>query len=220
MSQTQSASRGTAQRRRGVPAWLQGTLAALGLMALTWASIDGTYFVGSRVLKDALNQELTAIARMAAERLDAESHRALVDESQQNGEQYRRVVAPLAEVLAATPHLKYAYTVRPSPEGPRFVVDAAEPVDGDGDGVIDQSGLMELYDEPDPALLAAFEQKKPLVSDEPYTDKWGTFFSAFAPVFASDGPGEPLSGASWLDQESRSRLRPRERRTERHPSTA
>jgi len=206
LSQTQSASRGTALRRRGVPAWLQGTLAALGLMALTWTSIDGTYMVGSRVLKDALNQELTAIARMAAERLDAQSHRTLVDASQQNGEQYRSVVAPLAEVLAATPHLKYAYTVRPSPEGPRFVVDAAEPVDGDSDGVIDQSGLMELYDEPDPALLAAFEQKKPIVSDEPYTDKWGTFFSAFAPVFADDGSFECLVGVDATAEQHLARL--------------
>ncbi len=192
--------------RRGVPAWLQGTLAAFGLMALTWASIDGTYIVGSRVLKDALNDELSAIARMAADRLDAESHRTLVDVSQQNGEQYRRVVAPLAEVLAATPHLKYAYTVRLSPEGPRFVVDAAEPIDGDGDGVVDQSGLTELYDEPDPALLAAFEQRTPIVSNKPYTDKWGTFFSAFAPVFAPDGSLECLVGVDATAEQHLVRL--------------
>ena len=163
-------------------------------MALTWLAVDGTYAVGSRVLKDALDEELTTIATLAAHRLDAEGHRALVDPTQQNGAEYRKVVAPLADTLHASGLLKYAYTVRMSPEGPRFIVDAAEPIDSDGDGVIDQSKLLELYEDPDPEMLRAFEAKKPLVSTAPYTDKWGTFISAFAPVFAADGSFECLVG--------------------------
>ncbi|MBY0113667.1 MAG: response regulator [Phycisphaerales bacterium] len=163
-------------------------------MTLTWLSVDGTFSVGSRVLKDALDEELATIATLAAQRLDAEAHRSLVDPKQQNSAEYQRVVSPLAATLRASALLKYAYTVRMSPEGPRFIVDAAEPIDSDGDGVIDQSSLLELYEDPDPEMLRAFETKKPLVSHAPFTDKWGTFISAFAPVFAADGSFECLVG--------------------------
>ena len=169
-------------------------MAAAGLLTLTWASVEGTYAVGSRVLKDALREELSTIAVLAAQRLDADGHRALTEPEQQNGAAYRRVVEPLAELLRATPNLKYVYTVRPSADGPRFVVDAAEPVDSDGDGVIDQSALNELYEDPDPSMVRAIETRKPLASDEPYTDKWGTFISAFAPAFAPDGSFECIVG--------------------------
>lgn len=177
-----------------MPAWVHGTAAAIGLMVLTWFSVDGTFYVGSKVLKEALNEELTTIAILTAQRLDAEAHHQLNAPEQQNGPDYMRVVAPLAASLKATPNLKYIYTFRSSPEGPRFVVDAAEPIDSDNDGVIDQSGLTELYEEPDPAMLQAFATQKPLVSDSPYTDKWGTFISAFAPVFRADGTLECLVG--------------------------
>jgi signal transduction histidine kinase len=43
-------------------------------------------------------------------------------------------------------------------------------------------------------MTHAFEAKKPLVSDAPYTDKWGTFISAFAPVFHPGGTFECLVG--------------------------
>jgi hypothetical protein len=125
-------------------------MAAIGLMVLTWFSVDATYYTGSRVLKGALDEELTTVAILASQRLDAEAHLQLVTPEQQNGPEYKRVVAPLADALRATPNLKYIYTLRESPEGPRFVVDAAEPIDSDGAGVIDQSALAELYEEPDP----------------------------------------------------------------------
>jgi signal transduction histidine kinase/ActR/RegA family two-component response regulator len=65
---------------------------------------------------------------------------------------------------------------------------------------------MELYEEPDPAMLEAFAKKVPSVSAEPYTDKWGTFVSAFSPVFAADGSFECLVGVDATAEHHLARL--------------
>ncbi|HEX8875409.1 MAG TPA: ATP-binding protein [Phycisphaerales bacterium] len=185
---------------------MQGTLAALGLMLITGVTVDTTFQVGSGVLKEALDEELSTIAQLTAQRLDADAHRKLTHPDQLNGPAYKHVVEPLAQALRATPHLKYVYTARSSPEGPRFVVDAAEPRDTDGDGVIDQSALLELYENPDPAMVRALQTRSPVVSEEPYSDKWGTFISAFAPSFASDGSFECIVGVDATAEHHLGRL--------------
>lgn len=149
---------------------------------------------GRRVVKETLNEELSAMARLAADRLDVVGHAMLVDDSQQNGEAYRRVVAPFREMLRAVPEFRYIYTLRPTPEGLRFIADAAEPIDSDKDGVIDQATLGEACDEPDEAMARALRDREVTISDVPYTDKWGSFISAYAPVFNAEGDIECLVG--------------------------
>jgi len=134
------------------------------------------------------------LARLAAAQIDPSAHAALTDPAEQNGEAYRVVVAPLREMLAAAPTVRYIYTVRHSPQGPRFVVDAADPVDADGDGVIDQSALGELYIEADPTMKRALATGEAAVTPEPYVDRWGAFVSAYAPVFRADGTLECIVG--------------------------
>ena len=150
----------------------------LGAFACEWA----LYVTARTVLRDTINEEMLATGRLAAGRLDVPAHARIAREDQLNDPDYVAVVAPFREMLQALPHIRYIYTARMSAEGVRFAVDAALPIDSDGDGVIDQAVLGELYEEPDPALLACFESGGPTLSAEPYTDKWGTFMSSFTPV--------------------------------------
>ncbi|MBS0197624.1 MAG: PAS domain S-box protein [Planctomycetes bacterium] len=177
-------------------------MAGLVIVALGAVSLSAAWVMGGRAFRSALDEELTTVAAIAAQRIDAAAHSHLTDVAQMNGPEYARVVAPLRELITATRSLKYLYTVRNSPEGPRFVVDAADPGDHDGDGVDDQSHLNELYEDPDPAMLTALATGEATVSAQPYTDKWGTFVSAFAPVRAADGSiecfvGVDMSAASF-----------------------
>ncbi len=190
---TRAGSRASAARR-DIPAWVKGVVAGLVIVALGAVSLSAAWIMGGRAFRSALDEELTTIAAIAAKRIDAAAHARLTEPDQMNGPEYALVVAPLRELRTVTPSLKYLYTVRNSPEGPRFVVDAADPGDHDGDGVDDQSHLNELYEDPDPAMLTALATGEATVSAAPYTDKWGTFVSAFAPIRVADGSIECFVG--------------------------
>ncbi|MBE2216450.1 MAG: response regulator [Opitutaceae bacterium] len=176
--------------RPGVMALLAATAFLLGAFACEWA----LYLTARQVLRDTINEEMLATARLAAGRLDVAAHAKIVDAAQLNDPDYVAVVAPLREMLRALPHIRYIYTARTSPDGIRFAVDAAQPVDADGDGVIDQAVLGEIYEDPDPAMAECFRRGEPTLSASPYADKWGTFMSAFMPVHDAAGRLECVIG--------------------------
>lgn len=147
-----------------------------------------------KVLKETLDEELATVVQIAAKRLDWSLHRELQDPAQQNGETYMKVVQPFQDLLESAPSIRFIYTVRMVEGNPVFITDAAKPIDEDGDGVIDQAGLGEVYEDPEPAMLKAFESRRVTVSDSCYEDKWGSFVSAYAPVFDSEGEFECLVG--------------------------
>jgi len=189
ITSTRSSERGLFTR----PAVLAAATAIaflLGAFACEWA----LYLTAKRVLRDTINEEMLSTGRLAAGRLDVARHATLVREDQLNDPDYTAVVEPFREMLRALPHIRYIYTARMSTEGVRFGVDAALPVDADGDGVIDQATLGEIYEDPDPAILASLEQGRPTLSEEPYTDKWGTFMSSFTPVRDAAGRVECVIG--------------------------
>jgi PAS domain S-box-containing protein len=176
------------------PPWLYGCAAALSAFVLAVVSLYSVSEVSTRVLKATVDEQLLSMATLCASLIDADKHSTLQAPEQQNGETYEAVVSPLRAMVKATPQIKYVYTVRMAADGPRFGVDAAEAVDGDGDGVIDQAGLNEFYEDPDETLLAAFATKAARVCERPFTDKWGTFMSGFAPVRTADGRFECIVG--------------------------
>ncbi len=173
---------------------LQASAVSLCFLLCAFLSEWNSFQTARRVLRQTVDEQLGSVALLAAQRLDARLHSTLTQTNQQNGRDYLNVVTPLREMLKVCPDIKYLYTVRPSPEGPRFAVDAALPMDLDQDGVLDQAQLMELYESPDPAMLEALSRQTPTITHEPFTDKWGTFISAFAPVKNAAGEMECVLG--------------------------
>lgn len=171
-------------------ALLVGAISFALIVSCLWISDS----VSRAVLRETVDESMVALVKLAAQHLDAQAHAKLTDPAQQNGPEYLAVVAPLRALLAAAPQYKYIYTIRDSPEGPRFGVDAAEPVDKDGDGVIDQAKLSERYPEADPYMLRALRTGSILVTPTPFQDRWGSFISAYAPVYRADGSMECIVG--------------------------
>jgi len=195
-----------ARRRLTDVPFVQGVLGALAILAVIAGCVLVAHDVARNVVKETLDEDLQSVAMLAAQSIDAQTHRELTDSAQQNGELYLRVVELLRDILKATPRFKYIYTARLVGDEVVFVVDAADPVDGDGDGVIDQATLGEVYEDPDPVMLDCFRTGSVVVSNEPYTDKWGTFISAFAPVRAPDGSIECVVGLDSTAETYLSRL--------------
>jgi signal transduction histidine kinase/ActR/RegA family two-component response regulator len=146
----------------------------------------------SRILLDFSRHNLLELAKLGASSMDAASHHRVVAIDDAD---YRRSMEPLLRLRRAVPELYYAYTLVESPQGPRFVLDSSYYLDNPNDyGELAAPGV--LYDEAPEALTEAFSTRRAVVATTPYTDRWGTFVSAFAPFFNGDGT---LAGVVGLD---------------------
>ena len=79
--------------------------------------------------------------------------------------------------------LAYLYTMRPLGEDLEFVLDTGDDPRLEED---DDNGFT-IYDDAPEEAFAAIESGELVVTDEPYTDEWGTFLSAYLPLRNSSG---------------------------------
>jgi len=175
-------------------------------LILSAACLLQMHHTAKEASRETVREEMLHIARLAASRVDAARHARVRTAGDQDSDDYRAIIADLRALRDAAEGVRYVYTVSASPEGPRFVVDAAEPVDGDGDGVIDQAGLGELYEGSDDEMAEALATSTPQVTPEPATDKWGTWISAYAPVLGEGGHLECIVGVDMSAQAFSERL--------------
>jgi GAF domain-containing protein/HAMP domain-containing protein len=118
---------------------------------------------------------------------------AAITALQQNGDEFETIASasdPLYEefrlqnlaILRSDPDFIFVYTMRKDELGIYFVVDGNEP-DAEGFSVYG-----ERYLEPSPLLTENFDSlSAPIVEPEIYTDEYGSFLSAYAPIRTSDG---------------------------------
>lgn len=112
---------------------------------------------------------------------------------QQNGDDFEKITSandPLYEefrlqnlaILQSDPDFIFVYTMRKDDDGIYFVVDGNE-LNAEG-----FSAYGERYLEPTSLLTENFESMlRPVAEPEIYTDEYGSFLSAYAPIRASDG---------------------------------
>ena len=112
---------------------------------------------------------------------------------QQNGDEFEEISSaedPLYEkfriqnlkIRYSNDDFIFLYTMRKDAQGIYFVVDAGEP----GEENIAPYG--EPYTNPSPLLLANFDTlTEPIADADIYTDEYGSFLSAYAPIFNSSG---------------------------------
>ncbi len=131
--------------------------------------------------------ELRNVATIAARFVDPVAHARFRSPSQEGDSAYLAAVEPLARILAADPSLKFIYTMVMEPDGIHFVLDPTPEGDSDSDGTDDKSHILQAYPEASPACRRAFATGKASNDEAPYTDAWGTFYSAYCPIFAADG---------------------------------
>jgi diguanylate cyclase (GGDEF)-like protein/PAS domain S-box-containing protein len=166
---------------------LDAVAAALGALAAAVIGIGGVWWTTTSRLRVEMRESLIQVARAAAAVVDADLHRTITTPAQIDGDDYNRCIAPLRAIYARVVGVKYLYTVVLNGNDVRFVLDTAQPGDNDGDGVEDRSGVWEVYDDADPVMRAVLGGGPAAATDTPYTDKWGTFFTACAPLVDSSG---------------------------------
>lgn len=102
-------------------------------------------------------------------------------------ESYQKVVAELRRIRDNSTGLRYVYTMRKNDEGKIvFIADAEESEEN-------RSHPGDVYEESTPTLEKSIEGvDKPVVENDFYTDQWGTFLSAYAPIRTPDGKFDGL----------------------------
>ncbi len=154
-------------------------------------------------LRNEIRQRLTSITKIAALQQDGD---LLTSITSGTDEYYQKLNAINLKIKDADPDLVFVYTMRKNDEGIYFVVDANRPGDED------ISAFGEYYQEPGPALADNFNSMtETIIEPEFYTDEYGTFLSAYTPIFSSTNENVGVLGldinASKVVEKERAFLR-------------
>ncbi len=181
--------------------------AGLASFAISASALVITYRVAHRSLQIQIRSHLADVAAFAATTLDTTPGGGVLTPGPPDSPGYRRVTEPLLRLRRTVPDLYYAYTLVPSPAGFRFGVDSSAFIRNPGDDTpIAEPG--ELYDDAPAGVDRAFRSGRVAVSRVPYTDKWGTFLSAFAPLRDDRGRTVGLVGVDLSMESLDGLLRP------------
>lgn len=173
----------------------EAALTGLSIFAVAATGLIVTYTTARASLLAQIRTQIRQSAALAASDMDPQLHATLTRPEQMDGADYRRAATPLLHLRQAVPEITYAYTLIPGPTGPRFVLDSSRFIRNPGDTSA-VAGIGEVYAEAPEAALAALRSGQTTVSRSPYTDRWGTFLSGYAPF---RDPSGRVAGVVGID---------------------
>lgn len=159
------------------------TIFFVGLTALA-------YFANTRAqLRQDIQERLHDIAAVGTLQIDGDAHALLTEPTQEGNATYLKLKRTLQQIRDSSTDIRFVYTMRQTANGDiMFVVDAEESEE-------DISHLGDIYDDAGPLLRESFATlQEPVVEPDFYTDKRGTWLTAYAPFYRSDGQREGIVG--------------------------
>jgi GAF domain-containing protein/HAMP domain-containing protein len=170
---------------------------AISLSLLTFVAVGISlfiYYLNYRAqLESDLKQRLVNIVTLAA--LQQNGDKFVTIQSPDDPE-FDRVRLQNLRIRNSDPGLRFVYTMRYDDQGLYFVVDAVTP------GEAGASPYGTRYFEPGPVLAANYKtMTRPMVESTFYTDEYGTFISAYAPFYKSNGSFAGIIAADITAQE-------------------
>lgn len=151
---------------------LSGILISAFVIAFLYNNFKST-------LREELRNRLVSITTIAALQQDGDT---LLKVSARDDEYYKRINEQNLKIRNSDPDLVYVYTMRRDDRGIYFIVDANQPGD---EGVAD---FGQPYEEPGPTLEENFNTiNSTIIEPDFYTDEFGKFLSAYAPIYTSSG---------------------------------
>ncbi|GAB4459622.1 MAG: hypothetical protein Kow0070_14830 [Anaerolineales bacterium] len=155
----------------------------------------------NNLLREKRNK-LTAIAANAALQINGDLHAQLQTPADMRTDAYRELQAKGFAIAATDPEILYVYTMRKNMVGKiYFVLDAGHDP-GASPEEYQPVGIGTAYESPSGFLLENFDTlRAPAVETEFYTDEFGTYLTAYAPFYRSDGQLEGIVGVDILAQD-------------------
>lgn len=146
--------------------------------------------------------KLSAIVANAALQIDGDAHAQLQTAADMQTETYRALQNKAFAIAATDPEILYVYTMRKNQDGKiYFVLDAGhEP--GAAAEQYQPVEIGTLYEKPSALLIENFKDiNAPIVEPVFYTDEFGTYLTAYAPLYRSDGQFEGIVAVDILAQD-------------------
>ncbi len=169
------------------------TLVAIGFSVLAIVAIaivtTVLFFNFRNEIREDVRQRLRNMVSIAALQQDGDLHAEIQNPGDENSEAYQAIKGNNFAILATDPDIAYIYTMRSDEQGNiYFVVDTGPPG-------ADTAAALEPYPDAGEALAANFVLLEETIAEvDPYTDEFGTFYSAYAPFYRSDGTREGVIG--------------------------
>jgi len=159
-------------------------------LAVFLAIFSTTYFIYRHALaaqKGEIREGLVRTGKVLAAFVDGDAHKNFVSPDQEQTDAYKQALLPFQQVLKADSSIAFVYTAIMKDGKVHFILDPTPSGDSDGDGIDDKAHIMEEYTEAREDIIRALEEKIMVTSQEPYTDRWGSFVSGYIPFYDSDG---------------------------------
>jgi len=163
------------------------------------------YINFQRELRESLRHRLENITTIAALQQNGDD---LIRVESSGDEFFNRIHERNVRIKQSDPELRFVYTMRQDEQGIYFIVDARLSPE---EPLISEFG--DRYAQPSDLLSTNFNAMGgTLIEPDFYTDEFGTFLSAYAPIYTSDGAqvgvlGIDISANTILAQERRFLLR-------------
>ncbi len=164
--------------------WFQplrnGVFSALLIFFIAGITGGAVYYKASQALKKEVQANQLSLTKMAANLVDGNLHNQITEPDQKYSDIYEKARAPFFALLKGNPNLAFIYTVILRDEKIYFILDSKIIKPGEED---DTSDVMEEYEGASDVMKKALATRTAFVEDEAYTDEWGTFLSAYAPIY-------------------------------------
>ncbi len=172
-----------------------GLAVAIIIVAIAAVGQHTLYRQARHALDVEVKSRLLGLAAAASFLVEGDQHLRF-RQGEENTPRYQRAVEPLARFQRIYADIRYIYTFTERDGKIYFLLDPTPPGDHDGDGVEDKSYLWEEYPEAGTGMFATLRTGRLQVDPIPTTDRWGTFWSAYAPI--RDRQGQ-VRGAVGVD---------------------
>jgi class 3 adenylate cyclase len=169
-------------------------LAAFAGIAVAVSLVIGvaTAWIVGDFVRDEFRLRLSDLTATGASQIDAVRHQRLQKPEDEQGADYLAIQDQLRTLRDSGTNIRFVYTLRRQQDGQlAFVVDAEQ-------DPAERSALGDIYADTTPLMHQAFDlprgSTRSLVERHFYTDAWGTWMSAYAPLYRPDGRVEAVLG--------------------------
>lgn len=181
---------------------------ALLCMLVSICGLLIVYYLSDRALVSGLRSHLEDLASITANQINSDAHLQLAEKSTVPGSPaYTEAAAPLLRLREEVTEIYYAYTLTFVNGEPVFVLDSTYYIKNQGDSS-EAAMPGEVYEDAPEALFSAWENNRVTSNATPYTDRWGTFLSAFAPINDANGKVAGLVGVDISMRQLAARQKP------------
>ncbi|ESQ74504.1 methyl-accepting chemotaxis protein [Asticcacaulis sp. AC402] len=170
-------------------AFRDGLFTALLILGVAVAASLAVYVTAAGAMKSQIQGSLAGLAGTAAKAVNGDGFVTLTSPDQTSDPAYTTILSRFKTMTEGDPQISDVYAMIQSTDGKIYFIVDTQVAEGQT-----PAGIMEVYDDASPILIEAFATGKAQVEDKPYSDKWGTVLSAYAPIRNDSGAVIGMTG--------------------------